>query len=258
AGRLDEAVDWYLQAARNAPGDAALAARATRYALMGRDDAALKEALALWSARAPESIGMKGARATLALRTGKLRAARRELESLLRDHGPRGWLTAFSVLGTGSRDPALSARVLDQLFDRDALPTDPGALAAAGQLALGLGDDALYGRIDEVARSLHPDDPVMGLLRVDHLHRAGHSDQARAVLDGLAAGVDAGASPRIRERIALAYADLGDPAAGAAMLGGDGDGVGQLALRASLLAQADDKQALAALYWELAVGAEVP
>src|SRR5690606_8803831 len=173
AGRLDEAVDWYLKAARAAPGDASLAERATRYALMGRDDRALGEALGLWRARAPETVGMQAAAATLSLRTGRTRAARRELESLLRTGGARGWLSAFAVLGTGSRDPELSARVLGQLFDRGALPTGPMALSAAGQLALGLGDDALFGRIDAVAHELHPDDAAMGLLRVRHLHRTG-------------------------------------------------------------------------------------
>ncbi|MGY1459654.1 MULTISPECIES: tetratricopeptide repeat protein [unclassified Luteimonas] len=260
AGRLDEAVDWYLQAARAAPDDAALAARATRYALMGRDDRALKEALGLWRKRAPETLAMQAAGATLALRTGKERAARRELESLLRDGGARGWLSAFAVLGTGSRDPALSARVLGQLFDRDALPTEPMALSAAGQLALGLGDDALFGRIDAVARDRHPDDPVMGLLRVRHLHRTGHSVEARGMLDALAVE-DALAAPRIREQVALTYAELGDPAAGAALLHADpaaGGDLAQVALRASLLAEADDKVALAALYAGLAQGAEVP
>ncbi|MBD7987814.1 hypothetical protein H9645_07210 [Luteimonas sp. Sa2BVA3] len=259
AGRPDEAVHWYLEAARAAPGDAALASRATQYALMGRDDAALEEALALWSARAPDSIGMQGARATLALRTGRARAARRELETMLREGGARGWLAAYAVLGTGSRDPELSARVLGELFERDVLPTQPMALAAAGQLALGLGDDALFGRIDEVARELHPADPAMGLLRVSHLHRAGRSAEARQVLDALAAGDPA--NPRIRERIALGYAELGDPAAGAALLeagGASDDDLGQVALRASLLADADDRQALAGLYEGLAAGAEVP
>ena len=260
AGRLDEAVEWYLQAARAAPGDAALAALATRYALMGRDDRALREALGLWRKRAPETVAMQAASATLALRTGKTRAARRELEVLLRDGGARGWLSAFAVLGTGSRDPALSARVLGQLFDRGALPTAPMALSAAGQLALGLGDDALFGRIDAVARELHPDDPLMGLLRVRHLHRTGRSGEAREVLDALAAG-DALSGPRIREQVALTYAELGDPAAGAALLDADpasGDDLGQVALRASLLAEADDKDALAALYAGLAEGAGAP
>src|SRR5690554_5500114 len=81
AGRLDEAVGWYLQAAKAAPDDASLAARATRYALMGRDDGALGQALALWRERAPESVAMQAAGATLALRTGKTRAARRQLEA---------------------------------------------------------------------------------------------------------------------------------------------------------------------------------
>ena len=261
AGRLDEAVDWYLQAARAAPDDAALAARATRYALMGRDDRALAEALGLWRKRAPETLAMQAASATLALRGGKARAARRELESMLRTGDARGWLSAFAVLGTGSREPELSARVLGQLLARDALPTGPMALSAAGQLALGLGDDALFGRIDAVARERHPDDAALGLLRVRHLHRTGRGDEARALLDGLAAG-NALDGPRIRERVALAYAELGDAAAGAALLdvgpaAAAGD-LGPAALRASLLAQADDKQALATLYEGLAEGAEVP
>ena len=261
AGRLDEAVDWYLQAARAAPGDAALAALATRYALMGRDDRALAEALRLWRQRAPESLGMQGASATLALRTGRARQARRELEAMLGDGGNRGLLAAFAVLGTGSRDPALSARVLGQLFDRGALPTRPEALSAAGQLALGLGDDALFGRIDEVARGLYPDDPPMALLRVSHLHRTGRSGEAREVLDGLAAGAATFAAPRMRERVALAYGDLGDPAAGAALLADAvpaGADLGRVALRASLLAEADDKEALAGLYERLADDAGVP
>ena len=202
---------------------------------------------------------MQGARATLYLRRGNARGARRELERLLREGGARGWLSAYAVLGTGSRDPALSARVLGQLFEREALPTTPMALAAAGQLALGLGDDALFGRLDGIARALHPDDPALGLLRVSHLHRTGRSREAREVLDTLAAGEATG--PRILERVALAYAALGDPAAGAALLagrpGGDDD-LGQLALRASLLADAEDREALTALYEDLAAGAEVP
>ena len=99
----------------------------------------------------------------------------------------------------------------------------------------------------------------MGLLRVSHLHRAGRSAEARQVLDALAAGDPS--NPRIRERIALGYAELGDPAAGAALLEAGpapGDDLGQIALRASLLADADDKQALEALYRDLSAGAEVP
>src|SRR5690606_39357507 len=96
-------------------------------ALMGRDDRALAEALALWRDRAPESLPMQSAAATLALRTGRTRAARRELEAMLRDGGTRGWSAAFWVLGTGSRDPALSAQVPGQLLERGAIPEKPTA-----------------------------------------------------------------------------------------------------------------------------------
>jgi tetratricopeptide (TPR) repeat protein len=81
------------------------------------------------------------------------------------------------------------------------------------------------------------------------------------VLDALASGAAVATSPGVREQIALAYGELGDPAAGAALLAtgrADGDDLAQLALRASLLAEADDKQALGTLYEGLSRGAEVP
>src|SRR5690606_21736620 len=103
----------------------------------------------------------------------------------------------------------------------------------------------------------------IGLLRVTHLHRSGRTAEAREVLDALAAGEAMASAPRIRERLALAYGELGDPGAGAALLapgapGAVADDLGQVALRASLLAEADDKEALAGLYEGLAKGAEVP
>ncbi len=258
AGRLDEGTAWYLEAARALPDDAELAARATRYALMGRDDAALRQALDLWRERAPQSVGMKGAAATLALRTGKGRAARRELESLLRDDGREGMLAAMAVLGTGSSDQALSAQVLGQLFDRDAIPRDSLALAGAGELALGLGDQALFERIDAVARQAFPDDPVIALVRSRHLHQTGRSGEAKAVLDEIAARPGVTVHPRMRENIALAYGEVGAPAAGAALLEDGPPELRWLALRASLLAQAEDKEALGRLYDVLKADAEAP
>ncbi|MBB1473918.1 tetratricopeptide repeat protein [Luteimonas sp. MC1782] len=258
AGRLDEGTAWYLEAARALPDDAELAARATRYALMGRDNAALADALGLWRQRAPESAGMKGAAATLALRTGKSRAARRELESLLREDGREGLLTAMSVLGTGSSDQALSAEVLGELFDRGAIPRESLALAGAGELALGLGDQALFERIDGVARVAFPDDPLTALVRSRHLHQTGRSVEAKAVLDEIAAQPGVTAHPRMRENIALAYAEVGAPADGARLLESGPPELRWLALRASLLAQAEDKDGLGRLYDVLKADAEAP
>src|SRR5690606_40855944 len=60
AGRLDEAAGWYLDAARAAGDeDAGLAERATRIALLGKDDRTAAAALELWRERAPESLAMR-------------------------------------------------------------------------------------------------------------------------------------------------------------------------------------------------------
>ncbi|MFS8064334.1 MAG: hypothetical protein ACMG5Z_07060, partial [Luteimonas sp.] len=47
AGRLDDAARWYLDAARAAEGDAGLAERAARIALLADDDAGASAALKL-------------------------------------------------------------------------------------------------------------------------------------------------------------------------------------------------------------------
>ena len=53
AGRLDEASDWYLRAARESRDDAGLAERATRIALLANQDRRAADALALWRKRVP-------------------------------------------------------------------------------------------------------------------------------------------------------------------------------------------------------------
>ena len=53
AGQLPEAARWYLDAARRGD-DAGLAERATRIALLAKDDARAAEALKLWRSRSPK------------------------------------------------------------------------------------------------------------------------------------------------------------------------------------------------------------
>src|SRR6476659_8737370 len=48
SGRLDDAARWYLDAARGAQGDAGLAERATRIALLADDQKLASAALDLW------------------------------------------------------------------------------------------------------------------------------------------------------------------------------------------------------------------
>jgi tetratricopeptide (TPR) repeat protein len=257
AGRVDEAVARYLDAAEAAPGDAGLAARATRLALAGSDDAALARALALWRDRAPPSTAMTVAEATLALRTGRLREARAALETLLATPGPGGWRLALAVLQTGGRDPALSARLLDALVRRDALPATPQAWPAFAALALALDDPGLYARIDARGEARFPGDPRLGLVRARHLRGEGRLDEARRITAGIAAS-PALADPDLRVAVALEHAAQGDAELGAALLGQVPQDTRLLGLKAAMLAEAGDTAGLEALYAGLEAGADAP
>ncbi len=153
AGRLDEASDWYLQAARSADGDAGLAERATRISLLANDNLRSTQALGLWRARAPRSLAMRAAEATLSLRKGNVRAARRELEALLRDADPDGWRYALAALGSGAKDQEITAQLLGQLVDANAIPNLLQPWLAFGGMAQRLGQDALAEQIvDDVIK----------------------------------------------------------------------------------------------------------
>jgi tetratricopeptide (TPR) repeat protein len=256
AGRLDEAADWYLQAARSVEGDAGLAERATRIALLGNDNARSARALKLWRQRAPHSLAMGAAEATLSLRDNKLGAARRQLESLLRDPDPRGWRYAVAAMGSGGKDPKATAQVLGELVDADAVPDDLQAWLVMGGLAQRLGDVALAERIVAAVIEHFPDEPRVALLRASQLRESDQPDQARAVLATLAETEPL--TPDLRLSIASEYDALGDSAAAAAVLAQGPQDDQLYGLRASLLAKADDKPALRELYEELKQGAASP
>ena len=68
AGKLNEAVRWYLQASDEVGGDAALVERAVQVALVDTDDALLGQALDRWRELAPPTLAMRSAQATWLLR----------------------------------------------------------------------------------------------------------------------------------------------------------------------------------------------
>ncbi|AWV08041.1 tetratricopeptide repeat protein [Marilutibacter maris] len=252
AGRLDEAAGWYLQAARDAR-DPALAERATRIALLAKDDTGTAEALALWrelgGEQDPEQAGsLMASEAALSLRQGRQRAARRQLSALLAMPGRDGWRHAFGVLATGSHDPRLSAQVLEYLVRRDRIPQVLEAWMAFGGLALRL--DAPEVVEDIVARVIErfPGEPRVALLHAGQLREAGKPEQAREVLDGIEVAAD---DPLLRQSLANEYERLGDLHRAERTLAEGPQSEQIYAFRASLLAQAEDKQALGALYDEL-------
>lgn len=255
AGQLPEASRWYLQAAQ-ADDDAGLAERATRIALLANDDARATESLRLWRQRAPQSLAMRAAEAALALRKKDVVVARRELTALLGDRDDMGWRYALTVLGSGGRDPALSARLLDGLVDADAIPAKLPAWLAFGGLAQSLEQPALAGRIVGEAAKRFPDEPKIALLHAGQLRQAGKAEDARKVLAGLTE--TAVLDPQLRLAIGAEYDALGDPKQAAATLARGNQDNQTYGLRASLLAKAEDTMTLTLLYDELRKDAGTP
>ncbi|WDS35899.1 tetratricopeptide repeat protein [Pseudoxanthomonas sp.] len=247
AGKLPDAARWYLQAAE-AGHDVGLAELATRISLLANDDARATRALKLWKQRAPESLAMRAAQATLALRDGRERPARRELESLLRDPDPQAWRYALTALGSGGRDPALSAKLLGQLLDGKALPNQLNVWLAFGGLAQSLEQPALAERIVGEVIQRFPVNAQVSLLHASQLRQAGKTDQARQVLENLQQQADV--DPNVRLGAAAEFDALGLPTQAAAVLARGPQDTRTYGLRASLLAKADDTDGLARLYDE--------
>lgn len=255
AGQLPEAARWYLQAARNGE-DAGLAERATRIALLAGDDASAAQALELWRARAPESLAMGAAEATLALRRNAARPALRELRALLKTPDDQGWRHALRALVSGGKDPALSARLLGRLLDEGAIPDNLQAWLMFAGLAQQLDQPELAERMvaDTVRR--FPDEPRVALLHAGQLRNAGRKDEAREVLRALH---DAALLvPELRLSIAAEYDAMDDARAAAEVLALGEQSNHSYMLRASLLAKVEDKEALTALYEELRIGSSQP
>src|SRR3546814_1915970 len=147
-------------------------------------------------------------------------------------------------------------RISDWSSDVCSSDLDLQAWLVLGGLAQRLGDAALTEHIVDGVIERFPDEPRVALLRASQLREADKPDQAREVLATLAAAGTM--TPDLRLSIAAEYDALGDSTAAAQELAGGPQNDHLYRLRASLLAKADDKQALAALYAELKEGAASP
>ena len=256
AGKLPEAARWYLEAAEAGRDDAGLAERATRIAMLANDDARAAKALKLWEARAPRSLAQRSAAAALDLRTGELKAARTELTALLADPDPRGWRFALAALVGGGRDPAVSAKVLGELVDANAIPHQLDAWQEFGRLAMRMDQPVLARRmIDEVVRRF-PGEPRVALLNASQMFQSGRRDEALAALK--AVEPKARQDPELRNALAIAYDAMGDARAAERLLAVGPQDVQTWGMRASLLAKEKDDAALSTLYAELSRQANKP
>src|SRR5690554_164352 len=256
AGKLNEAVRWYLQASQAAGGDAALVERAVQVALVDNDDQLLGQALAEWSRLAPPGLAMRSARANWLLRTGRDRRARRELDALLRDPDPRAWGYAIGAIHGGTRDTEASAKVLGRLVNAGAIPDDLRAWLGFGGLAQRFGDEALSGRIIEEVMQRFPDEPRVALLRAAQAREGGDDEQARQALARIEE--QALLSPELRLAIAAQYEELDDLEAAARIMAMGPQEEQSYGMRASLLVRAGADEALQALYDEIEERADAP
>ena len=249
SGQLPEAARRYLQAAR-AVSDPVLAERATRIALLANEDALARESYGLWRALAPQASAPRQAvAATLALRAGDKRAAKRELQALLADGGD-GWKHVLAALiGAVGKQPKLVVATLDDLVDGGALPNKLEPWLGFGGLAQRLEQPALVERIVQQVVARFPGEPRVDLLRAQLLREGGKLDEARPLLAGLEDA--ARLSPQLRWSLAGEYEALGDAAKAAEVMSRGPQDESSYVQRAMLLDKAKDKAGLASLYDEL-------
>lgn len=254
-GLLPEAARHYLDAARAAQ-DPVLAERATRIALLADEDALAREAYDAWQALAPQpSLEARMVAASLALRAGDKRAARRELRALLAE--PEGWRPALTALvGAVGRRQSLVVTMLEEIVSRDALPHQLQAWLGFGGLAQRLEQPKLVDRIVQQVVARFPGEPRVALLRAQLLREGGKLEEARAALAAL--GEPAQLPPTLRWALAGEYDALGDAGKAAQVLALGAQDEAMYARRAALLDKAGDKAGLTALYEELKRGATTP
>ncbi|NUO77366.1 MAG: tetratricopeptide repeat protein [Lysobacter sp.] len=254
AGKLKEAATAYAAAARAAK-DKELAARATDIAIVAKEDKLAAESLALWRQLGGDGAPLLASQAILALRGGDERAALRDLDRLMLADDT-GWRRVLGVLSTGSKDPQQAARLLEKLVDGSQMPKDLMAWVAFGLYAQRLDQPKLTERIVGEVVQRFPGNPRVSLLRASQLREDGKSDEARKVLESVAGQADT--DTQMRGLIAQEYDALGDLPAASAILGRGPQDDQTYALRASLLARAEDKPTLTQLYDELRRNAAKP
>ncbi|MEN5426040.1 tetratricopeptide repeat protein [Stenotrophomonas pennii] len=256
AGKLPESATHYLLAAQASDGDAGLAERATRIAMLANDDARAAQALALWQQRAPRALAMRSAAAALAMRQGKPERATTELKALLAAPGEEGWRFTLAALVGGGRDPGVPAQVLEALVQADAIPNRIEVWQEFGRLAMRMDKPELAQRmVDEVVRRF-PQDPRVALLRASQLQQTGRTAEALAVLQALEPQTRT--SVDLRNAVAIAYDSMNQAEAAERVLSSGPQDTQTYGMRASLLAKQDDATALTALYAELSRAASKP
>ena len=244
---LPAAARAYARAAQ-ASRNPELAERALDLAIAVRDAPLAQQALARWQALGAPALGVRQARASLALAVGA-RAAAITAFTQLTQQGEPGWKAALRALAS-ARDADLAGAVLEHIATPQRLPAHAGALwLACSQLGAQLGRRH-YARTLAAAAVRHGGSAAAYLWQAQ-LQQA---DGDRAGADAsLQAGL--GRHPRdipLRLVRAAHLADGGASVAALRLLDTGPQNHDTYALRAAIAARARQQPALRTLYAELA------
>jgi tetratricopeptide (TPR) repeat protein len=245
AGDLPAAAREFSQAAR-LDDDPALAAQATRVALVAKQWDLARDDLARWQALRGEDPDIWQSRAMLALHDGKSDAAYADLSRLAKEPNGKGWGALAQVL-IGAEDHDAAGALLERLVKPELLGDKVQTWIAISQLASRLERPAL-------AQSL----ATQAVARFKNAEAYAWAAQLK-----LKSGDKAGARTLFADALKHNPKDAHLRIAYAALLGELGDNVEAahtlavglqddytLAARAAYLARADDKPMIEALYRE--------
>ena len=251
-GDRDAAATAFAKAAQLSPR-AEIAALATDLAVAQGNWTLARPALARWQALRPGDEGQAVAQARLALGTGNVVDARRQLLALLQRDGRDAWRDVVRVL-LSEPDRAQSAALLGELATPERLADDEQLWVAISQLAYRLGDVALATDLASQASSrLQGDDLDVWRARL----ALDDEDVATATRIYRQAFERDPQSLRIRMGYASLLSESGRHAEAARVLAAGKQNQSVYAARAAHAARADDKTLLQELYAELEVDTSV-
>jgi tetratricopeptide (TPR) repeat protein len=227
--------------------DPRVAQQATELATAIHDPVLAGRAIERWQQLGAKPADLATVRAQLALDRGDTDEAQKQLDALISSGDPDAWRQFGRVL-LGSRDTAVSARLLEALATPKRLPSDPQAWLAMSELGDKLGRHAYAQQLADAAiKRFNSAETYAWAAQLKY--RNGDHAGAQAMFQKALGREPKNASLR------MAYATLlgqaGDYAGATKVLDNGPQNTETYALRATLAARANDSKAIARIYAQL-------
>lgn len=228
--------------------DPAVAAHATRVALVAKDWALARQSLNRWRALKPDDPGQGQVEASLALSDGNAEAAYQALAKLIMLPDQQGWRLLGQVL-LGAGDKAAAATLLQRLATPLSLAGgNEETWVAMSQLAFKLGDKAHARSLADAALKKFTSAQAYAW---SAQMAAEDGDKARAGRDYQEAIRRAPKDIRLRAAYALMLGQQGENKAAAKLLADGPQDDYSYAARAAYVARSNDKALIQSLYDEM-------